>query len=79
MKRSELFIGNCMIASVWVGLFIAGQTAGAQGTWSHYGCDTGFTSCNPAETRITPATIGLIERQWGVGCEDGWFSVYSRS
>jgi len=51
----------------------------AQGTWSHYGCDPGFTSCNPSETRITPATIDQIDRRWGVGCEDGWFSVYSRS
>jgi len=48
-------------------------------SWPHYGCNPAFTSFSSAEDQITPATINQIDRLWGIGCDDGYFSVYSRS
>jgi len=47
--------------------------------WLHFGYDDQYTSYNPEETAISTSTISQLERKWGIGCDDGWFSVYYRS
>ena len=51
----------------------------AAGDWLHFGYDDAFSSCNTAETTINIANASQLERKWGVGCDDGSFSVMSRS
>lgn len=51
----------------------------AAGDWLHFGFDSRFTSHNVNETRIDAANVGELDRVWGVGCDDGYFSVISRS
>jgi outer membrane protein assembly factor BamB len=47
--------------------------------WLHFGHDSQYTSSNPAETTINSANISRLQRRWGLGCDDGFFSVISRS
>ncbi len=51
----------------------------AAGDWLHFGADAVYSGHSPNETQLTPATVAGLERRWGVGCDDGWFSVISRS
>ena len=45
----------------------------------HFGYDVQYTSCDPVESTITIDNISQLERKWGIGCDDGYFSVISRS
>jgi outer membrane protein assembly factor BamB len=47
--------------------------------WLHFGHDSQFTSENPEETMINSGNISRVQRKWGIGCDDGYFSVISRS
>lgn len=51
----------------------------AQNNWLHFGFDNQYTAYNPNETLITVENISQLERIWGIGCDDGSFSVISRS
>lgn len=58
-------------------LFPTGDAAA--GDWLHFGYDSRFTGHNVTETRIGASNVGELDRVWGVGCDDGYFSVISRS
>jgi len=47
--------------------------------WLHFGYDAQYTSYNPIENTINIDNISQLQRQWGIGCDDGWFSVISRA
>lgn len=47
--------------------------------WLHYGCDNQQTSWNPVEDTVGPLNVADLERVWGVGCDDSWYSVAFRS
>ena len=47
--------------------------------WLHFGYDSQYTSCNPAEDTIDINNISQLQRKWGIGCDDGYFSMISRS
>ncbi len=47
--------------------------------WPHFGYDGAFTACNPLENTLAVTNVATLERKWGVGCDDGYFSVISRS
>jgi outer membrane protein assembly factor BamB len=51
----------------------------AAGDWLHFGYDDVYSGYNPGESIIDATTIGQLERRWGVGCNDGYFSVVFRS
>jgi len=51
----------------------------AAGDWLHFGFDTAYTANNPFETTISLDNIDQLSRRWGVGCDDGYFSVIWRS
>ncbi len=47
--------------------------------WLHFGYDNSHTSYNPIEGTISITNVAQLERKWGVGCDDEYFSVISRS
>ncbi len=47
--------------------------------WPHYGGSAGMTACAPDETALSPSTVPQMTKLWGIGCDDGYFSVFSRS
>ncbi|GEM_PF-2379012 len=47
--------------------------------WYHFGADDGFSSCNTSETILDDTTVLNLIRVWGIGCDDGYFSVISRA
>ena len=47
--------------------------------WLHFGCDDAYTAHNTTENTLDPTNIAQLERRWGIGCDDGYFSVISRS
>jgi outer membrane protein assembly factor BamB len=49
------------------------------GDWPHFGFDSGFTAHAVQESRIDATNVGDLELKWGIGCDDGYFSVISRS
>ncbi len=53
--------------------------AAVPSAWPHYGCDSAYTSYNPNETAITATNVARLTRRWGIGCDDPYFSVISRS
>lgn len=53
--------------------------AAAGGNWPHFGYDDAYTAFNPNESEIGISNVGELERRWGIGCNDGWFSVIFRS
>lgn len=50
-----------------------------QAQWHHFGANNRFTACNPTENVLNADTIPQLIRSWGIGCDDGYFSVISRS
>jgi len=47
--------------------------------WLHFGYDAQYTSYNPTENTIGINNISQLGKRWGIGCDDGYFSVYFRS
>jgi outer membrane protein assembly factor BamB len=61
-------------------LAVWGSAAAASpASWAHFGSDAAFTAYNPVESAIGAANVNTLERKWGIGCDDGYFSVMSRS
>ncbi len=54
-------------------------SAGSPTDWAHFGYDAAFTAYNPVESTIGVTNVATLERRWGIGCDDGYFSVMSRS
>lgn len=59
--------------------FLVTPPTAVAGDWLHFGFDSRFTGHNVNETRIGPTNVDQLDRAWGVGCDDGYFSVISRS
>jgi len=55
-----------------------GEATGA-GDWLHFGFDDAYTAFNPNESTIDTTSVTELGRRWGIGCNDGWFSVIFRS
>jgi len=49
------------------------------GDWLHFGADAVYSGSSSSESQLGPATVASLERRWGVGCDDGYFAVISRS
>jgi len=47
--------------------------------WPHFGYDDAYTSYNPIEHTIAVTNVMELERRWGIGCDDAYFSVIFRS
>jgi outer membrane protein assembly factor BamB len=47
--------------------------------WLHFGYDSTYTAFNPLESMINITNVAQLERKWGIGCDDGLFSVIHRS
>jgi outer membrane protein assembly factor BamB len=47
--------------------------------WAHFGYDSAYTAHNTLESTIGVTNVTELERLWGIGCDDGYFSVISRS
>ena len=56
-----------------------GAVTSAVADWLHFGYDSVYTAYNPLESTIGVTNVAQLERKWGVGCDDGYFSVISRS
>lgn len=81
----------CLITSVVIVLSISvtmvsgGATQPTQATrgdsanWLHFGYDSSYTAYNPIESTINITTISLLERKWGIFCDDGWSADNPRS
>lgn len=60
-------------------LIVALASPVAAGDWLHFGYDSVLSGHNPMEDRLDADNVASLERVWGVGCDDGYFSVISRS
>lgn len=47
--------------------------------WLHFGYDDSYTAHNSLENTLSITNVTQLERKWGIGCDDGWFSVIFRS
>ncbi len=47
--------------------------------WLHFGYDDAYTAHNTAENILSRSNVAKLERRWGIGCDDMYFSVISRS
>ena len=47
--------------------------------WLHFGYDSSYTAHNTIESTLSITNVSKLERKWGIGCDDGYFSVISRS
>jgi outer membrane protein assembly factor BamB len=47
--------------------------------WLHFGYDNNYASRNPVENTIGINNVSQLQRRWGLGCDDGYFRVISRS
>ena len=56
-------------------LYALGEAA----NWSHFGYDSSYTAYNPLESTINITNVAQLKRKWGIGCDDAYFSVISRS
>ncbi len=68
-----------IFASVTIAFAQYGVNSGTPADWPHFGYDGSFTACNPLESTLAITNVATLERKWGVGCDDGYFSVISRS
>ena len=73
------FTWKWAFVSALLGLSLVTAESARGADWLHFGYDSSYTSHNPFETLITIDNIPTLERKWGIGCDDGWFSVMSRS
>jgi outer membrane protein assembly factor BamB len=78
--RWLLFWGMFLLIVLATSLALAGPAAddGAQ-NWPHFGCDDAYTAYNPIESTIAVTNVMQLQRRWGIGCNDAYFSVIFRS
>jgi outer membrane protein assembly factor BamB len=94
MKTFKLFHGFVILSLLLLALLasvsVLAQGAPGEGSvvsaepstvanWLHFGYDSAYTAYNPIESTLGITNVSQLERKWGVGCDDGWFSVISRS
>ncbi|MBN1880236.1 PQQ-binding-like beta-propeller repeat protein [bacterium] len=77
MKKFNVFlIANILI--LIVSGIVDSPVVNAQ-IWAHFGGNIEMTSYAAGETAISPSTVSQMTKLWGIGCDDGYFSVFSRS
>lgn len=67
-----------VIFSVFLAILILHQPIFAD-DWLHFGYDDQYTSYNPLENTIGTSNISQLKKKWGIGCDDGYFTVFFRS
>ena len=67
------------VGTVTLWLTRSAVSANGATAWPHFGYDATFTAYNPVESTIGVTNVATLERKWGIGCDDGYFSVMSRS
>jgi outer membrane protein assembly factor BamB len=75
MKKIKLHL---IIYILCLSLNISGQQDTVQ-KWLHFGSDYGYTGFVANEHTITKSNVNKLKRIWGIGCDDGGFSVISRA
>lgn len=84
MKVRAFHVGVSVIGSM-VLILLASAIVGAQGEldqagdWPHFGYDGTYSGYNPHEAALTITNVTTLRRKWGIGCNDGYFSVIFRS
>lgn len=58
---------------------VADEGPMASKDWLHFGYDDVYSGYNPVESTIDATNVAQLVRRWGVGCDDGYFSVVFRS
>lgn len=79
MMNTHIFKLYCCLTAMVLAALIASPMVSAAQMWPHYGCSTGMTGCAQSGSGVTPALVPQMTRLWGIGCDDGYFSVFSRS
>jgi outer membrane protein assembly factor BamB len=69
---------SLIICVLCISLNISAQQDTIQ-RWQHFGSDNGYTSFSKNEHLVTNTNVKLLKRSWGLGCDDGMFSVISRT
>jgi outer membrane protein assembly factor BamB len=65
--------------SVEAGATPTPAASGVGSNWLHYGHDATYSSHNASATAISTSNVAGLQQKWGIGCNDAWFSVVSRS
>jgi len=82
-RMSGFVLLSLMLLALWgAGIALAqrpGAESAAVADWLHFGYDSAYTAYNPLESTLSVTNVAQLERKWGVGCDDGYFSVISRS
>jgi outer membrane protein assembly factor BamB len=81
-KRPALLPCNvslCIIFLIISAFLFIQSFPAAAANWLHFGYDNQYSAFNPFEHALNPSNISTAQRKWGIGCDDGGFSVISRS
>jgi outer membrane protein assembly factor BamB len=94
MKTVRPFHGLVLLGFLYLALLVsvsvvaqgtpeepAGASSGSEGSanWLHFGYDSAYSAYNPLEHTIGVTNVTNLQRVWGIGCDDSWFSVIWRS
>ena len=60
-------------------MILSGSAPIGAADWPHFGYDDQLTSYAKQEKTITVQNVKNLKRIWGIGCDDGYFSVIFRS
>ncbi len=71
-RFSQLIVVN------FCGVLLVAQM-GVANNWLHFGADSIYSGHNEEERKLGPENVSDLERRWGIGCDDGYFSVISSS
>jgi outer membrane protein assembly factor BamB len=78
-------LGGLLLSSVlgfallWTSTTRGQANANLSADWPHFGYDASFTADNTVESTLNVTNVAKLERWWGIGCDDGSFSVISRT
>jgi outer membrane protein assembly factor BamB len=85
MKQKKQVLGSLFFASSLLALLsvtvalASGAADESPQNWPHFGYDDAYTAYNPIESTIAVTNVMQLQRRWGIGCDDGYFSVIFRS
>jgi outer membrane protein assembly factor BamB len=87
--KTKIMAGLITIVVIALGVTVTIESGGAtqptqaaQGDaakWLHFSFDSSYTAYNPVESTISITNVAQLERKWGIGCDDPYYSVISRS
>jgi outer membrane protein assembly factor BamB len=79
LNRWLALMGLMLLVVVSATVVVAKDGATDTENWPHFGYDGAYTAYNPIEATIAVTNVMELERRWGIGCHDGYFSVIFRS